>query len=167
VPATSPAANRSKNCRTTRRFASSAATDPGRWLAGGLVVDDDELGDAVAVDREVEGQHERRRQAGLGERAIDRGIDHDRTPVVRDCRDRHRHEVAHDLRGGPRADGVAAELAAVIVHHHIGGERREHGLDVMLVQGVDEAGDRGWERRVGHVIPPSVTLTVGIPGSAL
>src|SRR3984893_11675460 len=115
----------------------------------GSVVEDDQLGDPLVPEAEVEAQNQRVGQAGLVVGPVGACVDGDVAVAIYGPQRRERDAVAEDLFRGESADRLGSgEFSLDIIDQSIRVESRHPGIDIVAVAGSEVASD-GWRQIVG------------------
>src|SRR5580704_4680907 len=123
------------------------------WSCSGQcsVVDDDQLGDPLVPEAEVEAQNQRVGQAGFVVGPVDSCVDGDVTVAIHGPQGREGDAVAEDLLRRESADRLGSgEFPLDVVDQGIRGESRHPGIDIVAVAGGEVPSDRWWQI-VGYI----------------
>src|SRR5689334_22197276 len=115
------------------------------------VVDDDQLGDPLVPEAEVEAQNQRVGQAGFIVGPIGACVDGDVAVAIYGPQGRESDAVAKDLFRRESADRLGSgEFSLDVVDQGIRGESRHPGINIVAVAGSEVASD-GWRQNVGYI----------------
>src|ERR1700746_2680780 len=115
------------------------------------VVDDDQLGDPLVPEAEVEAQNQRVGQAGFVVGPVGACVDGDVAVTIYGPQGRESDAVAEDLFRRESADRLGSgEFSLDVVDLGIRGESRHPGIDIVAVAGSEVASD-GWRQIVGYI----------------
>src|SRR6201986_5133682 len=114
------------------------------------VMDDDQLGDPLVPEAEVEAQNQRVGQAGFVVGPVGASVDGDVAVAIYGPQGREGDAVAEDLLRRESADRLGSgEFSLDIIDQSIRVESRPPGIDIVAVAGSEVASD-GWRQIVGY-----------------
>src|ERR1700746_2320051 len=115
------------------------------------VVDDDQLGDPLLPEAEVEAQNQRVGQSAFIVGTVGARVDGDVAVAIYGPQGRECDAVAEDFFRRESADRLGpGEFSLDVVDQGIRGESRHPGIDIVAVAGSEVASD-GWRQIVGYI----------------